>query len=123
MCSVVGVGAGAVAAPTAGKTRTRHACHLPRDVQHAVLPDHVPARVRLASVAAMKNADLVNTALDVSAAGGAVADAVKKQVFHGHGVDWRQLAALAESLRVNAEALALVAERQIELQVNLGISE
>ena len=71
----------------------------------------------------MKNADLVNMALDVSAAGGAVADAVKKQVFHGHGVDWRQLAALAESLRVNAEALALVAERQIELQVDLGISE
>ena len=75
------------------------------------------------SVDAMKNADLVNTALAVSAAGGAVADAVKKQVFHGHGVDWRQLAALAESLRVNAEALALVAERQIELQVNLVISE
>lgn len=71
----------------------------------------------------MKNADLVSMALDVSAAGGAVADVVKKQVFHGHGVDWRQLAALAELLRVSAETLALEAERQIELQVNLGISE
>ncbi len=53
-------------------------------------------------------------ALAISAAGGAVADAVKKQVFHAHGVDWPLLLTLAEVLRMNAAALALLTEQQIE---------
>lgn len=57
---------------------------------------------------------LITSALAVSAAGGAVADAVKKQVFHAHGVDWHLLATLAEALRIEAATLALLAEMQIE---------
>lgn len=57
---------------------------------------------------------LITVALSVSAAGGAVADAVKKQVFHAHGVDWHLLATLAEALRIEAGNLALLAEREID---------
>ncbi len=73
----------------------------------------------------IQDADLVDMALSISAAGGAIADAVKKQVFHGHGVDWPQLLTLAEVLRINAATLALAAEQEIEqqgAQGNLGIA-
>lgn len=69
--------------------------------------------------------ELVDIALSISAAGGAIADAVKKQVYHAHGIDWPQLLTLAEVLRINAAALALLAEREIEqqaAQANLGLS-
>lgn len=59
---------------------------------------------------------LITSALAVSAAGGAVADAVKKQVFHAHGVDWHLLATLAEALRIEAGTLALLAKQQIDAQ-------
>lgn len=64
----------------------------------------------------MGDADLVDMALSISAAGGAIADAVKKQVYHAHGVDWALLLTLAEVLRINAATLALTAEREIEQQ-------
>lgn len=59
---------------------------------------------------------LITSALAVSAAGGAVADAVKKQIFHAHGIDWRLLATLAEALRIEAGTLARMAEQQIDAQ-------
>lgn len=62
----------------------------------------------------IKDADLVDMALSISAAGGAVADAVKKQVYHAHGVDWPQLLTLAEVVRINAATLAMTAEQQID---------
>lgn len=58
--------------------------------------------------------ELIDMALAVSAASGAVADAVKKAIFHGHGIDWPLLLTLSEVLRVNAATLALLAEREIE---------
>ena len=58
--------------------------------------------------------ELIEMALSISAAGGAVADAVKKQVYHAHGVDWTTLLTLAEVLRINAATLALLAEQQID---------
>ena len=73
----------------------------------------------------IKDADLVDMALSISAAGGAIADAVKKQVYHGHGVDWPLLLTLAEVVRINAATLAMTAEQQIEQQAaqgNLGIA-
>lgn len=69
--------------------------------------------------------ELVEMALSISAAGGAIADAVKKQVYHTHGIDWPLLLTLAEVLRINAAALALLAEREIEqqaVQASLGLS-
>jgi hypothetical protein len=57
---------------------------------------------------------LLSIVLGISASSGAVADAVKKGIFHGHGVDWRQLATLAEAVRVNAAMLALLAEREAD---------
>ena len=62
----------------------------------------------------IKDADLVDMALSISAAGGAIADAVKKAIFHGHGVDWPQLLTLAEVVRINTATLALLAEQQID---------
>lgn len=62
-------------------------------------------------------ATLIDMALSISAAGGAIADAVKKSVFHAHGVDWALLLTLAEVLRINAATLALTAEQQIEQQI------
>ena len=73
----------------------------------------------------IQDSDLVDMALSISAAGGAVADAVKKGIFHGHGVDWQLVLMLAEAVRLNAATLALVAEQQIEQQAaqgNLGIA-
>ena len=58
--------------------------------------------------------ELIDMALAVSAASGSVADAVKKAIFHNHGIDWPLLLTLAEVLRVNAATLALLAEQQIE---------
>lgn len=58
--------------------------------------------------------ELIDMALSISAAGGAIADAVKKQIYHSHGVDWALLLTLAEVLRINAATLALTAEHQIE---------
>ena len=69
--------------------------------------------------------ELIEMALSISAAGGAVADAVKKQVYHAHGVDWTTLLTLAEVLRINAATLALTAEQEIEQQAvqgSLGIT-
>lgn len=69
--------------------------------------------------------ELIEMALSISAAGGAVADAVKKQVYHAHGVDWPQLLTLAEVVRINAATLALAAEQEIEqqgAQGSLGIT-
>lgn len=68
--------------------------------------------------------DVIELALSISAGGGAIADAVKKQVYHAHGVDWPLLLTLAEVLRINAATLALTAEREIEqqaVQAGLGI--
>lgn len=62
---------------------------------------------------------LIAATLAISAAGGAIADAVKKQVFHAHGVDWRTLAILAEALRIEAATLALLAEQQIDAEQGL----
>ena len=64
--------------------------------------------------------ELIDMALAVSAASGAVADAVKKAVFHAHGVDWPLLLTLAEVLRVNAATLAMTAEQQIEQRAAQG---
>lgn len=64
----------------------------------------------------IQDADLVDMALAISAAGGAIADAVKKQVYHGHGIDWALLLTLAEVVRINVAALAMTAEREIEHQ-------
>lgn len=52
--------------------------------------------------------ELIDMALAVSAASGSVADAVKKAIFHNHGIDWPLLLTLAEVLRVNAAVLGLV---------------
>ena len=62
----------------------------------------------------IQDADLIDMALSIGAAGGAVADAVKKGIYHGHGIDWPLLLTLAEVLRINAATLALTAEHQIE---------
>lgn len=73
----------------------------------------------------MREAELVDLALSISAAGGAVADAIKKAVYHGHNLDWAMLMTLAEELRLNADTLALAAEHQIDLasaQASLGLS-
>jgi hypothetical protein len=70
-------------------------------------------------------ASLLDVALSLSAGSGAVADSVKKALFHNHGVDWPLLLTLAEVVRVNAETLALLAEREIEqqaVQASLGLA-
>ena len=125
MCSVVGVGAGAAAALTAGKTRAGHACHLPRDVQHAVLPDDVPARVRADLGAAMtSDVDLSEIVMALYAAGGQIAGMVSGKVHHAQPIDWPRVLTLAEVVRVNAATLALLAEREIEqqaVQASLGL--
>lgn len=68
--------------------------------------------------------ELVNIALALSASSGAIADTVKKQIYHNHGVDWALLLTLAEVLRINAVTLVKLAESQIEqqaAQTSLGL--
>lgn len=82
LCSVVGGRAfGRAAAPAAGETRAGDARHLPRDVQRHVLPDDVAARVRSKLGAAMnQEVELIEMALSISAAGGAVALAAEQEI-------------------------------------------
>lgn len=59
---------------------------------------------------------MMDLALGTAATGGLLADAVKKGIFHGHGVDWRLVLLLAESLRLHAGSWALLAERELGQQ-------
>ena len=128
MCSVVGGRAfGRASTPATGQTRAGDTRHLQGDVFGAVLSDDVPAGLRAGVGAAMSEpleTTLIDMALSISAAGGPI-HAVKKQIYHSHGVDWALLLTLAEVLRINAATLALTAEQQIEqqaVQTSLGLS-
>lgn len=128
LCSVVGGRAfGRASTPATGQTRAGDTRHLQGDVFSAVLSDDVPAGLRAGVGAAMSEpleTTLIDMALSISAAGGPI-HAVKKQIYHSHGVDWALLLTLAEVLRINAATLALTAEQQIEqqaVQTSLGLS-
>lgn len=58
--------------------------------------------------------ELLSIVLGISASSGAVADAVKKGIFHGHGIDWWDIMTKADAVRVDASRLALMAERQLD---------
>lgn len=58
--------------------------------------------------------ELLNMTLAIAGDAGAIADAVKKAIFHGHGIDWRVLSTLTTALSTNTATLALLAERQAQ---------
>ena len=62
--------------------------------------------------------ELTRDALGLAAAGGIVAEMVKKHRFHNHPMDWHAFMTLAQNACAEAANLALIAERELEDTAN-----